>query len=181
MCGYSITLPDFFTVSINAVATLGLAPGPWIGELQKMAVGDNISGFVELPNGEMRDAKELAKAILTRSHGQKITYLTDIVFSKENLARVVSQFSGSDTLICETNFRHEHRDRAANKKHLTTKQAAMLAVSLGCVHLKIFHVSNIYANDHQASVDEAADFFSTLSGLPPDHLRSEIEAEFVRL
>lgn len=178
VCGYSLTMSDSFTVSIDDVEKLGLTPGPWIGELQKLAVAGQIHGSVRLPNGEMRDAKDLAKAILTRCRGQKITYLTDIVFSQGNLARVVAQFSGSDTLICETNFRHLHRDRAAKKKHLTTKQAALLAVSLGCKTLKIFHISNIYANDHQSSIDEAEEFFSLFSSLGPAELHTEIESEF---
>jgi ribonuclease Z len=178
VCGYSVTLPDSFSVSIDAVEKLGLTPGPWIGELQKMAVADQIQGTLELPTREKRNAQELADAILTRYRGQKITYLTDIVFSHENLARVTAQFSGSDTLICETNFRHLHRDRAAKKKHLTTKQAALFAVSLGCKTLKIFHISNIYANDHQTSVDEAEEFFSIFASLGPAELQTEIESEY---
>jgi ribonuclease Z len=178
VCGYSITLPPSFAVSIDAVEKLKVATGPWIGELQKMAIADKIIGKIELPNGELREANELAKAILTKIRGQQISYLTDIVFSKENLARINSQFYGSDTLICETNFRHEHRDRATKKKHLTTKQAALFAASLGCSQLMIFHVSNIYANEHQVSVDEAAEFYARFSQATADQLRAEIQLEF---
>jgi ribonuclease Z len=178
VCGFSLKLPDSFAVSNAAIECLGIAPGAWIGDLQKMATYGEIAGSIDLPGGVRGDAVTLANSILTRRRGEQITYVTDIVFSSENLSRLKSVFSGSDTLICEANFRDEHRGRAAQKKHLTTKQAALIAVSLGCRVFEIFHLSNIYANDFDRNVREAAEFFETLRGLDPEALIAEINAEF---
>ena len=65
--------------------------------------------------------------------GQKITYVTDAVYSAENAEKIVALASGADYLFIEASFMHEEVEHAALKCHLTAHQAGELARRAGAV------------------------------------------------
>ena len=178
VCAFILRLPDTTAVSKAALETLNLEPGPWIGELQRMASTKTWKGEMEIGTGSTYDAKDLAEQILIAKAGESVAYVTDIVFSEANLDRMVHTLFQVDTLVCETNYRDEHQDRAFAKKHLTTKQAALIASAISAKNLKIFHVSNIYGEEPEASESEALAFFEQLSSLPAKFLGQSLQEEF---
>lgn len=178
VCAYILRMPDTTAVSKSALESLNLEPGPWIGNLQRMASSQTLAGEIEIGAGSTHDAVALAEQILTAKAGESVAYVTDIVFSEANLDRMVHALSKVDTLVCETNYRHEHQDRAFAKKHLTTKQAALIASAILAKNLKIFHVSNIYGDECEASETEALGFFEELSSLPAKFLGQSLQEEF---
>ncbi len=178
VCAFALRLPSTTAVSKAALEVLNLEPGPWIGELQRMATNQTLAGEIETSPGTTHDAKALAEQILTPKKGESLAYVTDIVFSQDNLERMAKALTEVDTLVCETNYRHEHQARAFAKKHLTTKQAALIASAISAKQLKIFHVSNIYGEASQESEVEALGFFEELSVLNPDVLGHSLREEF---
>jgi ribonuclease Z len=178
VCAFILRLPDTTAVSKAALETLNLEPGPWIGELQRMASSHGLEGEMEIGPGSTYDARALAEQILIAKAGESVAYVTDIVFSEANLDRMVHTLFRVDTLVCETNYRHEHQARAFAKKHLTTKQAALIAAAISAKNLKIFHVSNIYGEEPEASESEALAFFEQFSSLPAKFLGHSLQEEF---
>lgn len=178
VCAFILRLPDTTAVSKSALETLNLEPGPWIGELQRMAASQTLAGEIEIGPGSTYDVKALAEQLLTAKPGESIAYVTDIVFSEPNLDRMVHALSRVDTLVCETNYQNEHQDRAFAKKHLTTKQAALIASAISAKNLKIFHVSNIYGEECEQSEREALSYFEELSALPTKFLGQALQEEF---
>ncbi|MCX6125163.1 MAG: hypothetical protein NTV34_10525 [Proteobacteria bacterium] len=178
VCCFSVKLPDRFKVSLEKIVELGLEPGPWISALQGEALSGILSNQTEVAPGIWRSTETLLEKVLTKLVGEKTSYVTDIVFSSENLSRLVPFLDGSDTLICEANFRDEHRDRALEKRHLTTKQAALLAAASKTKMLKIFHISAIYGEDSKESEVECEGFLDTFRGMDSISLQRLIHEEF---
>lgn len=178
VCAFILRLPNTTAVSKAALETLNLEPGPWIGELQRMASQHALKGEMEIGPNSTYDAKDLAAQILTAKAGESVAYVTDIVFSETNLDRMVHTLFQVDTLVCETNYRDEHQERAFTKKHLTTKQAALIAAAISAKNLKIFHVSNIYGDEPEASESEALAFFDQFAALPAKYLGQSLQEEF---
>ena len=178
VCCFSLKLPDRFKVSLQKIMELGLEPGPWISALQNEAQSGKLSDQTEVAPGVWQSTKPLVDKILTKLVGDKTSYVTDIVFSSENLGRLVPFLADSDTLICEANFRDEHRDRALAKRHLTTKQAALLAAASNTKALKIFHISAIYGECSIDSEVECEGFLDTFRGIDSHALQRLIREEF---
>jgi ribonuclease BN (tRNA processing enzyme) len=63
-----------------------------------------------------------------------------------------------------------------DKAHLTSRQSALIARSLGIQHFHIFHVSGIYGQGPQQVAEEARNFFHNLPGPGPE-LDREIALE----
>lgn len=83
-------------------------------------------------------------------------------------------------MLSECSFADEHYDRARDKAHLTSKQAALIATYLGAGNLILFHVSNIYSHQTEEVVAEAQNFFTIFQSLSAESLESEIYREFTR-
>jgi ribonuclease Z len=178
VCGFSLKMPDNQTVSVATLQDLGLSTGAWIGELQREVTSGLPLSPVTFSDGRTFTGKELSEKILTPRSGKKFVYLTDIAFSNANLERIKNAFSVCETLVCEANYRDEHSVRAFQKKHLTTKHAALIAASIKANQLKIFHVSNIYGQEFELSDKEAASFFETLRLLEPKALQDHVDSSF---
>ncbi|MCX6118903.1 MAG: hypothetical protein NT027_15305 [Proteobacteria bacterium] len=168
VCGFALKMPDSQTVSTLKLEELGLIPGPWIGDLQKKFSNNELIGPIKISDQAVWNGDDLAKQILIPKIGKKIIYLTDIAFSKANLEKISRSFQSCDVLICETNYRHEHEDRALQKKHLTTRHAAIIATLLKAKKLQIFHVSNIYGNEPELSEIETKNHLDELNLLEPE-------------
>ena len=176
---YYVSMPDSMVVSKQALDKLSVKPGPWISDLQKKAGTGNLSGSVDA-FGVQLDAAMLASQILERRRGERFIYITDMVFSRENLARILglSDFP-VDLLVCESNYVRADRNKAISKCHLTTYQAALIAAAIGAKKLQIFHVSNIYGGDLELPQREAAEAFSELQFKDSKGLEAALSMEYV--
>jgi ribonuclease Z len=86
----------------------------------------------------------LKQEILRIVPGQKITYVTDVVCSPENIARIRKLAAGSDYFFIEAMFLTEDEDRAREKYHLTARQAGLMARAAGAARVIPFHFSAKY-------------------------------------
>lgn len=137
----------------NRLAEIGLCTGPWLRDLKKAVIrGDSDATPVRawwrqgdrvnerfLPLGMLKDR------VLRIVPGQKIGYVTDAVYHRENAAKVVELARDSDLLFIEAAFLQEDAARAARKCHLTARQAGSLARAAGVGNVIPFHFSPIYS------------------------------------
>ncbi|MFQ5973980.1 MAG: MBL fold metallo-hydrolase [Alphaproteobacteria bacterium] len=136
----------------NRVEEMGFRVGPWLREL-KQAVGRDEPEDKPFPvrwreDGAPREAwvplGVLKAQVLRIVPGQKVTYVTDVVYHRRNEAKIVELARGSHTLFIETPFMHEDADKAARKRHLTTRQAGAMARKAEAKRMVPFHFSPRY-------------------------------------
>jgi ribonuclease Z len=174
---YCLEMPSSHVVSKNALNQLNLAPGPWISQLQKMASLGSFDDRIDV-DGTSWHVCELAGKILVPRPGEKLMYVTDIIFNDDNRTRLVKLAAGGvDLLICESNFLQRDRDKAQKKYHLTSYQAALLAAAINAKALQVFHVSNIYADNFSAAEEEAAQALMALKLCDLDELNLRLSRE----
>jgi len=89
---------------------------------------------------------QLKANILRIVPGQKIGYITDLIYRPENARKVVELVHGSDLLFIEAGFLQQDAERAAAKYHLTARQAGELAKAAGAKNVIPFHFSPTYSD-----------------------------------
>ncbi len=112
----------------NALAEMGLPGGAWINSL-KDSIHRNEpddSPFRVWWKGEDKrivervlPLGELKGKIVKITPGQKIVYVSDVIYSPGNAEGIVELARGADVLFIEACFLEEDRERAAEKYHLT--------------------------------------------------------------
>jgi len=147
----------------NVLDEMGLAPGNWLVRLK-----DNIregvrndsmvearlrdGGTREMPIGEL-------KQLVRTMPGQKVSYVADTVYNRDTARRIVDLAQESDILFIETPFLEEDAEIAAEKYHLTARQAGELAREARAKEIRIFHLSPKYKGREHLLMDEAMGAF----------------------
>jgi ribonuclease Z len=153
---------------INIIKTglekLGLPTGSWLADFKKALYTQKKSNrsIFQLPHhGKLSSQKipleELAQHIAVITPGQKIAYITDT--SYDNAQDIIEMANGADHLFIEAAFLNCHRDIAAAKKHLTAKQAGILARRAQVKRFTIFHYSPRYSDKGYLLEEEAKEAF----------------------
>jgi len=126
--GYSFIEKDTRKIDMNKIKDFGLTEGPIIGKLQN---GDIVKHDTKLITPEM--VSELKK-------GLKITVIMDTGLCE----MAIELAKDSDLLICEATFSSELGEKAEDYKHMTAKDAALLANNANAKRLIITHISQRY-------------------------------------
>ncbi len=158
----------------NRLAEIGLPTGPWLRDLKKAVVrGDPDHARVRAWWREGGVARErslplgmLKKDVLRIVPGQKISYVTDAVFHRQNAAKIVELARDSDLLFIEATFLHQDRERAARKYHLTARQAGSLAQAAGARNVIPFHFSPTYSDREGLLRRELREAFTAPPAVP---------------
>jgi ribonuclease Z len=129
----------------NRLEELGLEIGPWLKEL-KGAILRSEADDTPIPTatGAVRSLGELKKEAVRVSAGQKICYVTDAGYTPENAAKIVALAQNADYLFIEATFLHAEAARAAERSHLTARQAGELACAANVSRVIPFHFSPKY-------------------------------------
>jgi ribonuclease Z len=145
----------------GALDTLGLPVGPWLDEA-KRAVRLDLPDDTQIQvTGEVAPTLgELKADVLRAGPGQRIAYVTDAVYSEDNVSRILRLAEGADQLFIETAFLDEDAELAACKYHLTARQAGRIARRAEARHLVPFHFSTRYLDRPQALAQEAKQAFT---------------------
>lgn len=162
-------LEEKFHVNVwkNGLERLGLPVGPWLRDL-KAAVArdepDETPVLVRWKDGDgARESRvplgELRTHVLQIVPGQKIAYVTDVVYHPANAAAVVELARDADWLFIEATFARDEEERAAEKHHLTSRQAGLLARQAGAKRLIPFHFSPKHADQGDLLLREALEAF----------------------
>ena len=176
---YAIEEHGHVNVRKVALEALGLPVGPWLRELKHavMLGRPGATPFrIATGQGEGPDAyrefplRALREKLVTVTRGQKIAYVVDARFNQRNADRIVGLAKDADTLFIEATFSRDDSQRAAERYHLTTAQAGMLARRAGVRQVVPFHFSPRYAGQEeqlQSEVDEACDGISKRTSAAP--------------
>ncbi|HZX49345.1 MAG TPA: ribonuclease Z, partial [Nitrospirota bacterium] len=103
--------------------------------------------------GELRDK------IATITEGQKLSYIVDAVYNRDNEEKIVELARDSDIMYCEAAFLDKDREVASERFHLTARQAGDLAQKAGVKELVIFHFSPRYRDNPDELYKEAMQAF----------------------
>jgi ribonuclease Z len=154
----------------NGLEELGLPTGPWLRDL-KSAVARGEPSATPVPvrwreDGALRERTvslgELREKVLRIVPGQKIAYVTDAGYTADNAAAIVDLARGADLLFIETAFTQDEEQRAAEKYHLTARQAGKLARAAEVKRLIPFHFSPKHAEEEERLVREAMEAYEGL-------------------
>jgi ribonuclease Z len=167
----AFALEEKFHVNVwkSGLENLGLPTGPWLRDLKSsVARGDADETPVEVrwrENGEVREARislgELRVQVLRIVPGQKIAYVTDVVYHAANAERIRELTRDADLLFIEATFGADEEERAAEKHHLTSRQAGLLGRQAGVKRLIPFHFSPKHSEEGDRLLREALDALSS--------------------
>ena len=171
-----LTLKENFSINIDkeGLKELGLPVGPWLREFKKAIYESRNKAKKFRVVWQDKDKterekyfnmRELKKRIARISSGQKITYITDIIGSPDNIEKAVSLALGSDRLFIEASFLDEDRDIAQRKYHLTAREAGLIAKRAGVKELTPFHFSPRYFGREEELIQEAMTAFTSGASL----------------
>ncbi|TVR69404.1 MAG: ribonuclease Z [Spirochaetaceae bacterium] len=111
----------------------GVPRGPLWAQLQRGETVSNESGIAVAPESVMGPARK----------GRKFTFMTDTL----PVQSVIPHIADSDLLISEGMFDEEHRESATVKKHMTARDAALLAKRAGGIkQMGLIHYSPRFTN-----------------------------------
>ncbi len=164
--GYALQERFHINVHKERLAAKGLAVGPWLKELKDAIwAGENDDEVLSVPMEKEGTVQfneiPLArlKECVTITAGQKIAYVADCRFTEQNQERIIDLARDADLFFCEAAFLDRDRERAAERAHLTAKQAGELAREAGVKRLEIFHFSPKYEGEADALYREAEEAF----------------------
>lgn len=161
--GYRFSLSKKIVVDGKAMTDDRLPKGPWISQIQKQLSTEQAfdeSHQTEI-SGTSFQTTELVKKYFTICDPVSFGYITDLAFSDQNRESLKKLFGNLTFLISEASFLDEDEEKALDKSHLTTKQAATIANQSGCSNLYTFHYSNIYGKEPETHHNEIKSFFSS--------------------
>ena len=153
----------------NALQEMGLPVGAWLVDLKDRILNDDPddtpvrvwwkdrgegSGERVIPLGVLKET------VVKITPGQKITYVTDVIYHEENAKKIVDLAKGSDLLFIEATFLHEDAEKAHQKYHLTARQAGDLARRSQAKRMVLFHFSPKYKGEGNLLSHEATRAFS---------------------
>ena len=103
----------------------------------------------------------LADQIAIITPGQKIAYVTDVVYDNANIEKIIEFAWNADHLFIEAAFLDNDRNMAAEKCHLTARQAGELAARANARQFSIFHFSPRYLGQEDLIYREASEAFES--------------------
>lgn len=146
----------------NRLLELGLNTGAWLAELKRAVVRgapDDMPICARWSDRGVTTERsftlgELRERMLRIAPGQKIAYVTDTAATAENTRRIVALASGADHLFIETMFLDEAQEQAAQRYHLTARQAGELARQAGAARIIPMHISPRYQGQEELVREE---------------------------
>jgi len=141
--GFNFIEKDRRRIKVNIVKKLGIPEGPLLGKLQ--------SGKSIIFKGRKISTDDATYTI----KGKKITFVADTVQCNNALELAMD----SDILICESTYADNLREKAEEYKHMTSKQAALLANNANAKKLILTHFSPRYKTMQEIE-DNAKEVFS---------------------
>jgi ribonuclease Z len=167
---FSIEEAAHVNVWKSRLAEMGLPVGAWLRELKQAIIQHrpddypipiggafrSASGVIVAPLGALRKA-------VTVTPGQKIAYVTDIADTIANREAVVRFVLNADLLFIEAAFARADLALAAERAHLTTTAAGLIAREAKVRRIEPFHFSPRYAGEESRMLMEVMSAFANRS------------------
>ncbi|MGJ0506970.1 MAG: ribonuclease Z [Methylocystis sp.] len=151
----------------NTLEAAGLSVGPWL-RMFKEAILAGARDDVAVPvlwRTPASDAPatlplgQLKQEIMQVSKGRKLAYVVDCAYHRENAEKIIRLVEGADALFIEATFLDADAAIAAQRRHLTARQAGLLARAAHVKRLVTFHYSPRYRGEGERLAQEAQDAF----------------------
>src|SRR5262249_34063996 len=140
----------------EGLKSLQLGVGPWLNEAKRSvrlgAPDDSevvVSPDLSIPLGVLK------QHALRTARGQKIAYVVDATYHEKNIDRIVALARGADQLFIEAAFIDADADIAAQRRHLTARQAGDIAKRAEVARFVPFHFSARYREQEDRLRSEA--------------------------
>jgi ribonuclease Z len=167
---FSLKEKTHINILKNELREMGLPSGRWLTDLKELILRnekDETPVIISGKNEERRMIETtlplgLLKKIVKITPGQKISYIADTLYSEENAAKIVDLANGSDIMFIEASFLDADAERAAEKYHLTAKQAGTLARKAKAKRIVVFHFSPKYKGQREILENEALAAFEDI-------------------
>jgi len=139
---------------------VGLPVGPWLREAKRAArQGAPDHSQVHICDGLAISLGDLRQHVLRTARGQKIAYVVDLTYNEQNIEKVVGLARDADQLFIEAPFLDVDANIAAERWHLTARQAGQIAKRAGVRRLIPFHFSARYRARADELMREAEEAF----------------------
>jgi ribonuclease Z len=152
----------------NKLEAMGLKVGPWLSVFKTAIVrGDPDDTAIEVTWADNSNDKPrtmplrtLKNDVLRITSGRKIAYVVDAGFTQANRTKIVALAQDADILFIEAAFLEADAIAAADRGHLTARQAGTLARLAGAKRLITLHYSRRYQGRGEQLAREAELAFS---------------------
>jgi ribonuclease Z len=141
--GFNFVEKDRLKIAVSKTTKIGIPEGPLLGKLQK---GEDI---------EFKGKKYSSKDLTYVVPGKKVSVIMDTGYTKG----ILDLAQNADLLISEATYLEKHVEKGEQNKHLTVKQAALIASNVNAKKLVMIHFSQRYKHNKEIE-DEAKDFFA---------------------
>lgn len=135
--GFRFVEKDRRRIKVAYIKKLGIPEGPLLGKLQQ---GKDIT---------FKEKKVNAEEATYVVEGKIISYIADSTYSKNSLK--IAQ--DADLLITDSTYTSKFEDKAEEYKHLTAKQAGLIANQANAKKLILTHFSNRYKDVNEIKED----------------------------
>ncbi len=141
--GYLLKEKDKQNIDPAALQESELRPGAWLQALTDESKGDESRLTIDEKDYVLGALRE--KLLETRA-GESIAYLTDFRVESDTPEwnELVEWLRGTDTLVCECQYRNADRILAERNGHMTTGLVGTLAREAEVKHLVLQHLSRRY-------------------------------------
>jgi ribonuclease Z len=155
---YSIQEEFHINVIKESLRKMDIPVGSWLRDL-KTAIWENRPGdtLIETAAGH-RTLAEL-QSIVKIAQGQKVSYVTDLTPTGENIEKAAELAKDSTSLYCESFFMSNELERAVERNHLTARETAEIALRSGTRELIPIHFSAKYKGMEKNPGQEAQELF----------------------
>jgi len=143
--GFAFIEKDRRRINVSAVKKLGIPEGPLLGKLQD---GETIT---------FKGKKITPEKTTSIVKGKKIAFISDTM----PCANCYKLAEDADLLICEAAYTSKLEDKARQYKHMTAKEAGLVASRSNTQKLILTHFSARYKNTHELQED-AQDVFKNV-------------------
>jgi ribonuclease Z len=144
----------------EGLSLLRLGVGPWLNEAKRAvrrgAPDESeiiISHNLSIPLGVLK------QHALRTARGQKIAYVVDAAYHDRNVERIIALVQSADQLFIEAAFLDADADIAAQRRHLTARQAGDIAKRARVARFVPFHFSARYRKQDDRLRSEAEQAF----------------------
>lgn len=153
--GFSFVEKDRLRIDVKKAEKLGIPEGPLMGELQQ--------GRAITFKGRKIEPGEATYTV----KGKKITYIADTILT-DNCIKLANE---ADLLICESVYDSKLDNKAEEYKHLTARQAGMIANQAEVKQLVLTHFSQRYKNTQDIEEDARVVFDKIICAQDFMHLK----------
>jgi ribonuclease Z len=172
--GLAFSLEERAHVNIRkgGLEAMDLPPGPWLVDLKRAVASEAPHDHpirVWWREGSMIRERhyplEALRELVITTPGQKIAYVVDAVYHAANARAVIDLVRDADLLFIEAAFLDEDASIAADRGHLTARQAGRLAREAGVKRVIPLHFSPRYVGREDALRHELQEAFSSEGGI----------------